>query len=54
MTMGMTRPLPITDAGSRVPRDPKQALMSKIVGKMNDLFEGEELEPRPTLRPWPI
>ncbi len=34
---------PMTDAGSRVPQDPKQALLSEIVGKMNDLFEGEEL-----------
>lgn len=34
---------PMTGVGSRVPQDPKQALLSEIVGKMNDLFEGEEL-----------
>lgn len=34
---------PMTGIGSRVPQDPAQALLSEIVGKMNDLFEGEEL-----------
>jgi len=34
---------PMTETGSRVPQDPAQALLSEIVGKMNDLFEGEEL-----------
>ncbi len=34
---------PMTGIGSRVPQDPKQALLSEIVGMMNDLFEGEEL-----------
>ncbi len=34
---------PMTETGSRVPQDPRQALLSEIVGKMNDLFEGEDL-----------
>ncbi|OJY56388.1 type I restriction endonuclease [Thiobacillus sp. 0-1251] len=34
---------PMTGIGSRLPQDPRQALLSEIVGKMNDLFEGEEL-----------
>jgi len=33
----------MTGIGSRLPQDPRQALLSEIVGKMNDLFEGEEL-----------
>ena len=34
---------PMTGIGSRVPQDPKAALLSEIVHQMNDLFEGEEL-----------
>lgn len=34
---------PMTDAGSKVAQDPKQALLSEIVSQMNDLFEGEGL-----------
>ena len=34
---------PLTAVGSRVPQDPKQVMLSEIVGRMNDLFEGEEL-----------
>lgn len=34
---------PMTGIGSRLPQDPKQALLSEIVHQMNDLFEGEEL-----------
>lgn len=34
---------PMTGIGSRLPQDPKQALLSEIVHQMNDLFEGEDL-----------
>lgn len=34
---------PLTSVGGRVPQDPKQAMLSEIVGRMNDLFEGDEL-----------
>jgi len=34
---------PLTAVGSRLPHDPRQALLSEIVRRMNDLFEGEEL-----------
>ena len=32
---------PLTDVGSGQPHDPHQALLSEIIDKMNDLFEGE-------------
>jgi len=34
---------PLTAVGSRLAHDPRQALLSEIVRRMNDLFEGEEL-----------
>lgn len=34
---------PMTDVGSRVPQDPKLAMLKEIVSQMNDLFEGETL-----------
>lgn len=34
---------PMTDLGSRVPQDPKLAMLKEIVSQMNDLFEGETL-----------
>ncbi|MDE1980695.1 MAG: type I restriction endonuclease subunit R [Betaproteobacteria bacterium] len=32
---------PLADVGSGKPHDPQQALLSEIIGKMNDLFEGD-------------
>jgi type I restriction enzyme R subunit len=34
---------PLTTVGSRVPQDPRQALLSEIIRQMNDLFAGEGL-----------